>query len=407
VNIVVDMLNHRPKILFLTSRFPYPALSGMKLGILNVAKALGDCHLTLLSFCNSQEEQDFDPDDGTFAEIHKVYLPKWMSYGNVLAALPGRIPLQLAYYRSGAFQRKLEELLPQQDGVFAHLIRTGQYLAKSDYKGVRMMLMSDAISLAYQRMAELSGTSAMWHFLYRAELKRLLSYERTCTETFDRTWLHSDIDRKFLELNSESVGILPIGIDLEEFPFSPVSPGNVVAFVGNMGFSLNVDACLHFVRDIFPGLRTAADIRLRVIGACPASVKRKMERHAGVEVTGRVGRIADAVDGVFCGVCPVRGGAGIQNKVLNYLALGIPCVTSQVGLEGLDAVDGRDLLVYQKPEEATELILKLHEDSLLRGKLAANGRKFVEKNHDWRMIHRDIRAQVSELLEKRAALTGR
>lgn len=399
------MLSHKPKILFLTSRFPYPALSGMKLGILNVAKALRDCHLTLLSFCNSNEERDFVPNDGIFAEIHKVYLPKWISYGNVLAALPGQVPLQLAYYRSAAFQRKLEELLPGQDGVFAHLIRTGQYLERSDYNGVRMMLMSDAISLAYQRMAQLSGTSRLWHFLYRAELRRLLTYERTCTETFDRTWLHSDIDRKFLGLGPPSVGILPIGIDLEEFPFHPRPSGNVVAFVGNMGFSLNVDACLHFAKDILPGLRAAADVRLRVIGACPESVEKTLKRHAGVEVTGRVDRIADAVDGVFCGVCPVRGGAGIQNKILNYLALGIPCVTSQVGFEGLDAVDGRDLLVYQKPEEAIPLILKLYHDSSLREELAANGRTFVEKHHDWRMIHRNVREEVSELLERRAALT--
>jgi hypothetical protein len=136
-----------------------------------------------------------------------------------------------------------------------------------------------------------------------------------------------------------------------------------------------------------------------VIGACPQSVRRELEKHAGVEVTGVVGRIADAVDGIFCGVCPVRAGAGIQNKILNYLALGIPCVTSDVGLEGLDAVVGRDLFVYGKPDDAVHLIMKLHGDSSLRNRIAENGRKYVEKAHDWKMIHRSIRKDVSDLLD--------
>jgi len=166
-----------------------------------------------------------------------------------------------------------------------------------------------------------------------------------------------------------------------------------------MSFSLNIDACRHFIQDILPALKARAGIRLRVIGTCPQSVRRELEKHAGVEVTGVVRRIADAVDGVFCGVCPVRAGAGIQSKILNYLALGISCVTSEVGLEGLNAVDGRDLLVYKKPEDAVDLIMKLYGDSFFRNTMATNGRKYVEKAHNWKMIHRCIREDVSELLD--------
>jgi glycosyltransferase involved in cell wall biosynthesis len=388
----------KKRLLFLTPRFPYPPLSGGKLVLLHVAEALRDYELTLLSMCGAQEEMEYEPNDGIFAKIHKVYLPKLASYWNALSSLPGGRPLQLAYYRSNAFRCKVEELLPQHDAVVAHLIRAGQYIADSDRKIPSALLMSDAISLAYQRFANLPGTSLLWRFLSRTELNRLFRYERSCPESFDLVWLHSETDRRFLELKQKSVRLFPLGVDLNEFPFNPAPSGNVVAFVGNMSFSLNIDACRHFIRDIFPALRTRAGLRFRVIGACPPSIRRELEKHAGVEVTGAVRHIADAVDGIFCGVCPVRAGAGIQSKILNYLALGIPCVTSDVGLEGLNAVDGRDLLVYRKPENAVDMILKLHGDSSLRNTLAENGRRYVEKAHDWKTIHASIREDVQELL---------
>jgi glycosyltransferase involved in cell wall biosynthesis len=388
----------KKRLLVLTSRFPYPPLSGGKLMLMSFARALGEYELTLLSLCGSREEMETEPEDETFAEVHKVYLPKSKSYLNVLRALLGRSPLQLAYYQSDAFLRKVEELLPRHDAVIAHLVRTGQYIDRASYRKPSVLLMSDAISLAYHRMTQLSGAHPLWHFLYRAEYKRLLSYERSAPEKFSQTWLHSEVDRSFLGLTSKSVRILPVGVDLQEFPFNPAASGDVVAFIGNMSFSLNIDACKYFVKEIFPDLRRRAGLRFRVIGACPESVRHELEKIPAVEVTGRVRRIADALGGTFCGVCPVRGGSGIQTKILNYLALGLPCVTSRVGLEGLNAVDGRDLLVYEDPRSAAEMILRLHGEPRLREEIASNGRKLVETTYDYPVISRSVRECVAELL---------
>jgi glycosyltransferase involved in cell wall biosynthesis len=387
----------KKRLLILSSRFPYPPLSGGKLMLLNFARALREYELTLLSLCGSRAEMEMDPDDQTFAEVHKVYLPKLRSYFNVMRAFASRTPLQLAYYQSGTFREKMKALLPRHDAVIAHLVRTGQYLEKADCRKPSVLLMSDAISLAYHRMTQLSGASPLWHILYRVEYNRLRSYECAAPDKFDQTWLHSDVDRRFLGLTSASVRIVPIGINIDEFPFSPSVSGDIVAFVGNMSFSLNVDACRSFLKDIFPELRRRAGLRFRVIGACPESVRRELGKVPGVEVTGRVDHIADAVDGAFCGICPVRGGSGIQTKILNYLALGLPCVTSHVGLEGLDAVDGRDVLVYEEPRTAVEMILRLHGDLRLREELASCGRKLVETNYDYAVINQSIREYVSEL----------
>lgn len=395
-----SMTTGRRRLLFLASRFPYPPQSGGKIFLLEVAKSLADHHLTLLSMCNSQDELECEPGDGVFAEIHRVYFPRWRSNLNVLSSIFGSAPLQIAYYRSTEFRRKLKALLPGHDAVFAHLIRTGHYVGNSGEKIPRVLLMADAISLAYERMTKLKGTSPLWHLLYRAELRRLHRYEQHCPAEFNQTWLHSDIDREFLRLDAARTRIVPVGINLNEFPFRSGRAGKTVVFVGNMSFSLNLDACRHFIRSILPSLRAREEIKFRIVGACPASIKKDLEQYPAVEVTGAVPRIADAMDDVFSGVCPIRAGAGIQNKILNYLALGIPCVTSEVGLEGLSAKENRDLLVYRTPEEAGQLIAKLYRSPELRENLALNGRRFIEANHDWRAIHSSMRQYVSELFQK-------
>lgn len=388
---------HRKKLLVLAPRWPYPPVAGGTLFLLNVAKALRGHRLTLLSLCNSREEMEYEPADGLFAEIHKVYHPKWKSAFSVLGALPTRTPLQLAYYRSNEFRNRVGELLPRHDAVFAHLIRTGQYVS-GQTQCASVLLMADAISLAYSRMVKLSAGSSLWRWLYRLELDRLFTYECNAARGFHQTWLHSDTDRDFLGLDLEHVRTVPIGVDLDGFPYRRHSHGDVVAFIGNMSFSLNRDACFHFIQAILPLLRKEADIRFRVIGACPQKVKKQLERHRGVEVTGKVAKIADAVNGVFCGVCPLRAGAGIQNKILNYLALGIPCVTSRVGLEGLSAVEGSELLVYEREEDAAKMILSLRANFQSQVQLAKNGRGFVERAHDWVQIHKMVRSNVSDLL---------
>lgn len=395
------------KLLVLASRFPYPALGGDKLFLTNVAQALAnDYRVTLLCLCENSDEMTREVTDSPFAEIHRVFLPRWRSYANTAVAAGTKRPLQLAYYYSGEFRQKFRELASRHDGVLAHLIRTGQYLTAAQ-RLPSILLMADAISLNYQRISELGKSYSWKNGIYKIERRRLFEYERSVFDRFDQIWLHSDIDRTFLGIPpSPHIRTIPMGVDLNDFPYTPDVGGNTAVFIGNMNSVQNQDACFYFVEDILPIVRQNASICFRIVGNAPERIKKRFESYSHVEVTGRVDSIAAHVDNAFCGICSVRAGAGVQNKILNYFALGLPCVSSQIGLEGISAAHGKDLMVFDSASEAAEHVLALFNGPHLRTRLARNARALIESQYSWKTIYGQIKSEVDRMFESRPELAS-
>ena len=116
-------------------------------------------------------------------------------------------------------------------------------------------------------------------------------------------------------------------------------------------------------------------------------------------VAGQVDNIPNAVRGASIGVCPVRFGAGIQNKLLEYMALGVPAITSNIGLEGLRAMPGRELLVAQTPGEWADHVCWMLEDPERGRGLAVAARSLVEQHYSWASMIAPLRAAISQRLK--------
>lgn len=396
-----DNRSARPRVLVLTPRFPYPVVGGDRLRIFQLCKALSTvADLTLLSLCESPEEMSMTvPADGVFQRVERVFLSPWRSRLNVLMALPSRTPLQVAYYRSREFAQHIGELLPSHDLVLAHLIRTGDYVRGAALP--RILEMTDAISLNYQRVQSVSSSHRdLRSFVYAIEARRLLAYERQIIGEFDRAVLVSEVDRQHLlqGLDDPRVLVCSNGVDLEHLSFKERAPAEpVVVFIGNMTTVQNMDACMFFAAEVLPLMRTYHPFRFRVIGRIDSKGKAALERFEGVEVRANVGSISQAVEGAYAGVAPMRLGAGIQNKVLEYMALGLPAVVSSVGLEGLEAVPGRDLLLASEPAEMSQTLISLWHNTEQRLAVAKAGRCYVESTHIWEAMLRPLLNAVREL----------
>jgi glycosyltransferase involved in cell wall biosynthesis len=133
------------------------------------------------------------------------------------------------------------------------------------------------------------------------------------------------------------------------------------------------------------------------VGNAPPAVRRQFDAYENVVLTGRIEHIRDGMVDAFCAVCPLRAAAGIQNKMLEYFALGLPCVTSQLGLGGVEARQGEEVLVFQNASEAAEQILALHGDRAMRMKLAHAARRLVESRYQWAGLYEAFRISAENV----------
>jgi len=186
-------------------------------------------------------------------------------------------------------------------------------------------------------------------------------------------------------------------VDLERFPFrGPEGRGaRTLIFTGNMAYPPNEEAAAWFARRVWPLLRARwKDLRLEIAGASPGvRVRALAEEGSGINVLGPVPSMAEALGRATVSVCPLRSGSGIQNKVLEALAVGTPVVTTAIGNQGVQATPGRELLVADAPEAFAGEVSRLLEDGGLRARLAAQGRALVEERFQW-----DAHARALEAL---------
>jgi glycosyltransferase involved in cell wall biosynthesis len=390
------------KILVLTPRFPYPVIGGDRLRIYFLCKELAkEYDLTLLSLCESEEEMDMDISfDNLFTTVERVFLPKWRSYINCFFALASKTPLQVAYYRSEEYRRKLQKLLPIHDGALAHLVRTGDYLLDADIP--KVLEMTDAISMNYERVRAISKSSGFKNLIYSIEQKRLKSYEKNIAAIFDLSVLVSNIDKSYLFSSDEDVYkkvlVCSNGVDINSFNYELCADSKQLVFIGNLFSVQNLDAALWFAKNVMPLLRECGNFTFKIIGRIKVKDRSKFLGLEGVVLTGAVDSVVSEARGSLAGVCPVRLGAGVQNKILEYMALGLPSITSSIGLEGLEAIPQKDILVADKPQEFVERIVLLANDRELLEKISVNGRNYVERQHSWQSRLEPVRSALHNLI---------
>ena len=392
------------RILFLTSRIPYPPHRGDKLKIWNLMKQLSRRHeIILLTFvANDQEARWLGQLREICREVHTVRLPVWRSWLNCALAMPKKIPFQVEYYRS----RRMEELVHEQIGktkpevIHTHLIRMAQYTAEE--KNIPVVLdLTDAVSLYLSRFREIrKNPIAKW--LLGVELQRMRRYE-SIIGSFDRGLVCSNTDRSFLldRYSNLSLGILPNGVDLETFSSNGstgVEPFRII-FTGNMSYFPNADGASFLVRDVLPKIKSVVpQVKLYIVGQNPpASVQALAGEN--VVVTGFVEDIRSEYLKSMVAVSPIRFGAGTLNKVLEPLALGVPVVSSSIGLEGLGLSGGTDIFVADDAQEFAAAVVRLLTDETLRGAMATRASEQVRTKFSWENISLDLERIYQEVIE--------
>jgi glycosyltransferase involved in cell wall biosynthesis len=195
--------------------------------------------------------------------------------------------------------------------------------------------------------------------------------------------------------------VIPNGVDIQKYqplPAEVTSP--TLLFIGNMGYPPCVDAVVYFCREIFPQIqRTVSGVKLWIVGRNPRSevVKLNSDR---VHVTGQVEDVIPYYrKGAVC-VVPLRAGGGTRLKILEAMALGRPVVSTTIGCEGLDVIDGEHLFIADKPVQFAEKTKRLLTDRQLYQQISTRGRQLVEARYDWDKIANQLIDVYGEVLEQ-------
>ena len=241
----------------------------------------------------------------------------------------------------------------------------------------------------------------------RLNLPLLARYEKRYCSKFSRIVATTSTDREqLLELLSPPVrvrgkqdffvppiDVIPNGVDLAQFPYRSIDPGgHTLIFAGAMNNLPNIDAARFLSLQILPALQQRyPDATLTLVGASPVPSVLALGKLPGIQVVGRVQRVAEYLHQAAVCVVPMRIGFGIKNKTLEAMAAGTPVVASDRGLEGL-VVDGgpqaRRALRANKVHEYVEAITRLFENQQLRQDLSVSARSLVESQYTWDIIGR-------------------
>lgn len=391
------------RLLFLTSRLPFPPNRGDRLRTYHLLRNLGSKHeITLLSFVSGEEEAGNAAKLQAFCkEICLIRRPAYQSVVTAAGNFWRSLPLQLLYYKSRKMQRLVDSKVAggSYDAAYIHLFRMAPFMAKipSLY---RIVDLTDMISA--EVAASLPYRSLLSRIIYHVERPRIISYERQVASWAEETWLISDRDRLLLAESHPQANLQTVtnGVDLDRFyPIERQREDTRLVFVGNLNVFHNSDAVSFLVDAILPRVRQeipACTVDIVGPGQVDSIDSGKVQ---GVRVRGFVPDLNQALNEAAVFVAPLRFSAGIQNKVLEAMAAGLPVVTTSNVNDGLAAQPGEDLLVGDTADELALHIVSLIDDAAMRHQMGQTGRRFVEQRFSWQVAV-DRLDQIEQLLSE-------
>jgi polysaccharide biosynthesis protein PslH len=374
------------RIIVALSRFPWPLEKGDKLRAWYQLQGLAAAHEVHLICLNDRPVSPDDLQQLDFcASVQVIVQGRLRTAWNLLGALFNKLPFQVNYFRSQAMKNAIATTirLHKIDVCYVQLIRLGENLPfDQDRRWVLDYMDTFSIGMGL-RVPE---ASFLMRPLVQIEARRLRAYETKIAAQFDELVIISDRDADGLApLLRESVHVIPNGVGeafFEDLP-QPESKDFDLIFFGNMGYHPNVQSAKFLVEEVLPilhkrGLRP----RLCIAGARPAPLIKSWESPE-ITVTGFVADIRDYVLRSKISVAPLVGGQGLQNKLLESMAMTMPTITTPVGNAGLGARQGEELMVCDGAEAFADGIARLLADPAQAAALAANGRRFVEQHFRW------------------------
>ncbi|MCF8257398.1 MAG: glycosyltransferase [Flavobacteriales bacterium] len=390
------------RLFVLLSRFPYPLERGDKLRAFHQLRILSREHEVFLCALHEDElKPEWHDAVRPFCKELKTFrLNRSGQLAQLAKCAFGSRPFQVGYFFNSSIKKEVEQLVAawRPDAIYCQLLRTAPYM--KDIHGIPKVIdFQDAFAKGIERRLETDP----WYLqpILHSEKKRLERYEPQVFAQFDAVTIISEQDRDQLSFaERDRVRVVRNGVQMERFSPSDAPKTEDVLFAGNMGYPPNIEAGLLLANGVMPlvwnGLPSA---RLMLAGARPSYHVRQLENDR-ITVTGWVDDMRDCYARARVFVAPMFIGTGLQNKLLEAMAMRLPCITTPLANNALGAEPGREVLIAETEQEFASAILLLLNDADRAKELAENGHRFIGERFGWE-------AQTEPLLRVLEEVVGR
>lgn len=408
-----DMTAKRPKLLFLCQTLPFPPDGGVSIRTYNVMRLLArEFDITALCFYRIGDR--LTPEDvarsveglRSLAHVDAFAIPQEHSRTRLIwdhaRSLLSRRPYTLYAYESSVFLRRLRQLLTTEHFDLVHMdsMDLSRYLPVVSAIPVVCVHHNVESSLLSRR-----AKTASW------PISAYLGVQAALTRHEERIWCpkvglnvtvsRADADELERLAPSARFAVVPNGVDTQRF--RPRQKAGVeetgVVFVGGYGWQPNRDAMEFYCDSVLPRIRSRGVAPITTwVGRASEEVQRNYEIQWGVRLTGYVDDIRPIVLAAACYVAPLRAGGGTRLKILDAWAMGKAVVSTTVGCEGLEAVDGKNIIVRDDPEEFAKAVVRILSDPAERRAIGQEARRTAEDLYDWEVIGRSMLPRYRALL---------
>ncbi|ROR34742.1 TIGR03087 family PEP-CTERM/XrtA system glycosyltransferase [Inmirania thermothiophila] len=382
-----------PDILLVTHRIPYPPDKGDKIRSWRILRHLaGRARVHLATFVDDPADRVHVPHlAGLCASLRVAEAGGWRGRRRAALGLLRGEALTLAWYRDPALaawvretvaRHRIEAALAFSSGVAPYALVPG--LRR------RVLDLVDVDSDKWRQYAEGRGGAARW--VYGREARRLAAAERAFVAAFDATLVVSEAEAALLGRIAPGaegrIRVMRNGVDCGWFDPAGAGPSpyregeRAVVFTGAMDYWANVDAVLWLAREVWPAVRRRhPGARLYVVGARPAPVVAALDGRDGIVVTGRVEDVRPYLAHAAAAVAPLRIARGVQNKVLEAMAMGRAVVATPAAVRGIAGLRGDEVTVAQDAGAFAEAVARLVAGD--DGGQGRRARAFVRARYGW------------------------
>ena len=393
-----------PSLLLILSRFPYPPIGGDKLKsyhLINILYKHFSLHLVCITNQPLQPEQEIFCKK-YFATYKVFFKPRYKHLLGVFKNLLSPMPLQVHYYFFNDVAQEIEDKAKQCNIIINTLVRTSPYVLNLRTRAIKVLDIVDSIYLHYLRSKH-KTKSLIYQVLYTLETRRLQKYEQLCVSNYDLSLFVNHAEASHYKLYG-AVACLPNGVDSRLFdvaanPSLQYKYKHTLAFCGKMNYRPNIDAILWFIQNVLPLLRNK--ISILIIGANPTKELLKIQASFPnrIEITGFLEDVHTPIASCMASIAPMQTGGGIQNKILEAMALGQIVFTTTLGASPISqAKHNKHLLVFDEPQAMAEGINNLFDNANLYSHIKQNAKDLIKRHYTWDHYETSLLQSINKLL---------